>query len=344
MKTALIIPAYKPGQEMLALLRQFQGNEDFVPLVVDDGSGAEFEPIFQAIPQGTVLLRHGENRGKGRAMKTAMEYVLAHMPQCEYALTADADGQHRYDDILRVNDAVKAHPKALVLGSRRFDGDVPFRSRAGNAITRGVFALASGHKVYDTQTGLRAFGREAMERFIQVDGERYEYEINQLLDAAQSGMEIFEETIQTVYLDENKSSHFNVFRDSFKIYACILKFVSSSLLAFLIDFVLVLLLKSWTHNLLLSVVVARVISAAFNFTFNRQVVFKSQETVGRSLAKYALLACAVLVSNYLLLHLLNEVIGMPLAVAKILVEIVLFFFNYIIQGRFVYHKGKRSAA
>ena len=80
MKTALIIPAYKPDKEMLELLERFRGNEDFCPVVVDDGSGEAFEPIFAAVPDFAVLLRHEVNRGKGAALKTAITYVLEKMP------------------------------------------------------------------------------------------------------------------------------------------------------------------------------------------------------------------------------------------------------------------------
>ena len=207
MKTALIIPAYKPGAEMLGLLEQFRGDSSFRPVVVDDGSGAEFQSIFDAVPDFAVLLRHDVNRGKGAALKTAIQYILESMPDCEFALTADADGQHRHADILRIRDAAQAHPEALIIGGRRFDGDVPLRSRFGNAVTRQVFAIASGKKVYDTQTGLRAFGRDAMRRFLTVPGDRYEYEINMLLQAAQDDMEFVELPIETVYLNDNESSH-----------------------------------------------------------------------------------------------------------------------------------------
>ena len=222
--------------------------------------------------------------------------MLESLPQCDLAVTADADGQHRYEDILRVCAAAGAAPGALVLGSRKFEGDVPLRSRLGNGITRHVFSIASGVKVYDTQTGLRAFGREGMERFVTVPGERYEYEINMLLTAAQGGMPILEEWIETVYLDDNASSHFNPFKDSLKIYLCILKFCASSLLAFVVDYVLALILKaltaSWPAALSLnfSVIVARLVSGTVNFTVNRHVVFKGNESLGKAIAKYVALA------------------------------------------------------
>ena len=341
MKTALIIPAYKPSKDLLGLLARFAGNPDFVPVVVDDGSGAEFEPIFQALPEGTTLLRHPQNRGKGAALKTAFTHALENLPGCALAVTADADGQHRYEDILRVCDTAAKHPGALVLGSRKFEGDVPLRSRFGNGVTRQVFAIASGTKVYDTQTGLRAFDREAMRAFVDIPGDRYEYEINMLLTAAQSGTPILEEWIETAYLDDNASSHFNPLRDSLKIYLCIFKFCASSLLGFAIDYVLALILKAltagWALSMPFSVVVARLVSASVNFIVNRRVVFKGNESLGKAILKYAALAVCILVLNLAMMYALTA-LGLPFALAKILVEVALFCLNFVVQGRFVFRK------
>ena len=89
MKTALIIPAYKPDEKLLGLLARFAGNDAFAPVVVDDGSGADCRAIFDALPAGVTLLRHPQNRGKGAALKTAFAHVLAHMPECDQAVTAE---------------------------------------------------------------------------------------------------------------------------------------------------------------------------------------------------------------------------------------------------------------
>jgi len=343
MKTALIIPAYKPAKELLALIAQFESNPDFVPVVVDDGSGAEFEPIFAALPKSVKFLRHPQNRGKGAALKTAFDYVLKNLPDCRLAVTADADGQHRYEDILRVCATAEANPGALVLGSRKFEGDVPLRSRFGNGVTRHVFSIASGVKVYDTQTGLRAFGRDGMERFLNVPGDRYEYEINMLLTAAQGGMPILEEWIETVYLNDNASSHFNPFKDSLKIYLCILKFCASSLLAFVVDYVLALILKGLTSawpapvSLNFSVIVARLVSGTVNFTVNRHMVFKGNEKLGKAVVKYVALAAVILGLNLALMHLLTGW-GVSFALAKIIVELTLFILNFVVQGKFVFRK------
>ena len=100
--TALIIPAYKPCRQMLELVGKVVESSEFQPIVVDDGSGEEFSPIFEGLPEGVVLLRHPQNRGKGAALKTALEYILQNLPECDLAVTADADGQHSFEDIVRV--------------------------------------------------------------------------------------------------------------------------------------------------------------------------------------------------------------------------------------------------
>lgn len=348
MKIALIVPAYKPTEDMIPMLEHFSRETDFVPVVVNDGSGEAFEKVFASVPEGTVLLRHEVNRGKGAALKTAMSYILEKLPKCDLAVTADADGQHRYEDIVNVARIAGERHGTLVLGSRAFDGDIPLRSRLGNMITRQVFAAASGTPVRDTQTGLRAFDREAMRKFVDIPGERYEYEINMLLYAAQNDIPIIEETIETVYINDNSSSHFNPFRDSLKIYMCIFKYIASSLVGFGVDFFGLLLFKWITaglgaeRSLLVSVVLARVISAAVNFAINKTVVFHSKGDWKRELGKYAVLAVCILIVNYYLLRLLTITLQWPLIPAKLLVEVVLFCVNFLVQGRIVYRRKKKA--
>ncbi|NLD58185.1 MAG: glycosyltransferase [Clostridiales bacterium] len=344
--TAVIVPAYKPSEELLQLAEQFRGYRDFQLIIVDDGSGPEYRAVFDALPAPAIVLRHEANRGKGAAIKTAMRYALDNLPNCGIALTADADGQHAFLDIIRVNEVARANPDALTLGCRAFRGDVPLRSRLGNALTRQVFAIVGGRYVSDTQTGLRAFGRETMRRFLEIPGERYEYEINMLLAAAREGMPIREVEIETIYLRNNESSHFHPVRDSIRIYARILLFACSSLLSFGVDMAAVLLFNALLlrhfpaeEALLGSVVAARLLSAAVNFTINRQVVFRGNERLQSAAVKYALLAACILAVNYAMLRLLTLRLGWPLGVSKLLVEATLFALSFVAQGRFVYRRA-----
>jgi len=343
--TALVIPAYKPSEELALLAEHFADCEDFQLVVVDDGSGEAYRAVFDALPACAVVLRHEVNRGKGAALKTAMRYVLEHLPECEILLTADADGQHAFEDIRRVNREALEHPDALTLGCRTFRGNAPLRSRLGNGMTRSVFAVVSGRKISDTQTGLRAFGCGAARRFLEIRGDRYEYEINMLLAAAREGMPIREVEIETIYLEGNTSSHFRPFRDSMRVYGCILLFACSSLLAFGMDFALVLALNALFSRTLpprqalaLSVVLARICSAALNFLINRSAVFQGNAPFWLSAAKYALLAAVILCLNYAFLDLLTIQLSWPLAPSKLLVEAGLFALSFTVQGRYVYRR------
>ena len=334
----VLIPAYKPDEKLIALTQRLLA-EDLSVVVVDDGSGEEFADIFAKLDKKVYHIGYPVNKGKGAALKTGIKYIYEELPECERLVTADADGQHTCEDIKKVLAVSQKNPGALVLGSREFSGEVPFKSKAGNTITRWVFSAASGVKVRDTQTGLRCFDRACMQRFALIEGERYEYEINMLLSAAREQIPIIEETIATIYIDDNASSHFNPFKDSFKIYMCIFKFAASSFLAFIIDYVLFLLFHLFMSEVVANVA-SRLISAAINFKVNKDVVFKGNEDTGKALIKYALLAAVVLLLDTLILKLFTQVIGIPHYLAKIIAEIIMFFFNFPIQGKYVYRKSK----
>ncbi len=337
----VVIPAYEPDEKLLHVVDDLRRDTAYAIVVVDDGSSAAAQPVFAALPEDVTLLRHAENRGKGRALKTAYEYIAAHFPQTEGVVTVDADGQHLPADVARVSEEWAAHPEALVLGSRRFTGDVPWRSRTGNAITRAVFRLSTGVAVFDTQTGLRAFAVSRIPMMLEMRGERYEYEINVLLYATRQRISIREVTIETVYIADNASSHFHPLRDSWRIYKMILLFVASSLLSALVDYVLVLAFSAvfamQAQGLLLSVVLARVISSFLNYMLNRKFVFGDRSR--RSVLRYYLVAAGILLANYGLLSALSAVL--PLALAKLLVELALYPLSFYLQRKFVFARGER---
>lgn len=337
----VVIPAYEPDEKLLHVVDDLRRDTAYAIVVVDDGSSAAAQPVFAALPEDVALLRHAENRGKGRALKTAYEYIAAHFPQTEGVVTVDADGQHLPADVARVSEEWAAHPETLVLGSRRFTGDVPWRSRTGNAITRAVFRLSTGVAVFDTQTGLRAFAVSRIPMMLEMRGERYEYEINVLLYATRQRIPIREVTIETVYITDNASSHFHPLRDSWRIYKMILLFVASSLLSALVDYVLVLAFSAvfamQAQGLLLSVVLARVISSFLNYMLNRKFVFGDRSR--RSVLRYYLVAAGILLANYGLLSALSAVL--PLALAKLLVELALYPLSFYLQRKFVFARGER---
>lgn len=334
----VLIPAYEPDQRLIELIRNLRTVTRAPIVVVDDGSGERFRSIFDAVKEaGCTLLTHVVNRGKGRALKTGFQYILDNLPAAA-VVCADSDGQHSPKDIVAVAAASESAGNGMVLGRRLFTGKVPLRSRFGNRLTSKVYGAATGIGIGDTQTGLRGYPRSMLDWLCQVPGERFEYEMNLLLEAPASGYGITELPIDTIYLNDNESSHFRPVADSLKIYLPILKFSASSIVSGVLDFLLLLALQSLTGNLLLSVMAARASSSAANYAMNRHFVFsrQNQGTVHKSMTRYFALVLLVLGLNYGSLSLLHTLLGVPLIPAKLLTECLLFLFSFWVQRRFVY--------
>ncbi len=332
----VLIPAYQPTHRLVDLLAGLAERAPWLNVVVvDDGSGPDYAEVFAAAAAlGADVIGYRSNLGKGSALKYGFAHVIDHYPG-ENVVCADSDGQHQLVDILRVAAAITED--TMVLGVRAFSGSVPVRSRLGNRITQGLFGLVTGTPVSDTQTGLRGYPASLLRWLLTVPGTRFEYELNLLLQAKPSGHRIAEVPIATIYLEGNASSHFRPLVDSARIYLPLLRYAGSSLGAFVIDFIALLLFQSLTGNLLAAVIGARGLSSAFNFVTNRHVVFAEAkgQPLGRAVTRYYLLVAVMLAANYGLLTALTQ-LGVGLALAKLATELALFFAGYRLQREFVF--------
>ena len=358
-----LIPAFEPDEKLITLIGELS-KKGFEIVVVDDGSGEAYKDIFEKAEDNAVVLTHEINKGKGAALKTGMSYIYKYMAYSESSrtqdgktgksgkdavvVTVDADGQHSPEDALRIAEIAGARKDALVLGSREFKGDVPARSMMGNTITRHVYNIATGVDVRDTQTGLRAFSRKMIPELLAIDGDRYEYEINMLLELAGKGTPIIEEDIETIYIEGNNSSHFNAVKDSFRIYKEIVKFSASSFIGFIVDYLMFALLTFLTgtaglaNGLVISNIGARLVSSIVNYSINRKLVFKSKAKVGASAIQYFLLAGIILIGNTIVLSALTGTLGINSMVAKIITEMIFFFISWTVQKYVIFYKGDRD--
>lgn len=352
----VIIPAYEPDEKLLILLNHLKEAGIRNMIVVDDGSGSDYQTLFARAEatEGCTVLHHAVNLGKGRALKTAFNACLLRFPTQCGCVTADSDGQHTPQDILACMKKLWENPEALVLGCRNFDAaDVPMRSSFGNKCTRKVFRYLVGLSVSDTQTGLRAIPASFMKSLMYVRGERFEYETNMLIETKNMSVPILEVPVETIYLEENKTSHFNPIKDSVRIYMIFGKFLFSSLSSSVLDLALFgLFCKAlraasgiWTGlpYIVGATILARIISAIYNFLLNYKVVFQSSANLAASAAKYfALAVCQMLCSAFLVNELFGLLGGYEVAV-KIPVDVLLFFLSFVIQREFVYRKKERPA-
>ena len=342
-KQLIIIPAYQPLESLVPLTKEIFEHFENV-LVVDDGGREEYAHIFNALKDmGAIVVTHAINQGKGRALKSAINYCLLN-PEIARAgvITVDADGQHRPADIVKVAECMEAHPDDVVLGCRAFDVDnVPWKSRMGNGISRKVYKWACGIDVSDTQTGLRGLPYSFLETAARCDGEKYEYETNMLLDIKSNKVGIQEVTIQTVYENNNESSHFNPVRDSIRIYSIILKYSFSSLFSALIDYIVFIIAGACGAPIMAATYIARACSCLINFTLNKNVVFKGQGNVVKQLVKYLILVViSGTLSGFAVSRLAALLPMIAPVIIKVPVEIILYVFNYAVQRAFIFNDDK----
>ena len=337
-----LIPSYEPDDALLKVVNELIAN-NFTVVVVNDGSNPSYDEIFNQLQKAVHYLSYEVNQGKGFALKHGFAYIKDHFDVNSIVVTLDSDGQHKVTDAIKICDVCE-EIGGIVLGSRYFGKGTPRKSRFGNFMARMSFLISTHHKLYDTQTGLRAFDYSLLERLIGIKGNRYEYEMNVLLDAVRNKIPLEEERVETIYIDNNAKTHYNAFRDTIRIFKEVLKFSISSLIGFLVDytaFTLLTLIKcDWAYWLIACNIIARIISASVNFTINYKLVFRSEDKVWKAVIRYALLAAFILGCNTLLLWLLVDKAGMNKYLAKVLVEITMFITSWLIQRLFVFRKKK----
>ena len=350
--TYIVIPALRPDERLVELVAGLgdAGCGDGI-VVVDDGSGSGYEETFAACEAvGATVLRHAENLGKGRALKTAFNHVLVTDPEAVGCVTADCDGQHAVRDIMTVRSALRKSPSSLVMGVRDFScADVPTKSRIGNAVTRRTFALLCGVSVSDTQTGLRGMPAQLMRECLSMPGERFELEMD-MLASCRGRRDVVEIPIETLYdSKECPATHFRPVEDSFRIAGVItrvfVRYALSSLASSIIDLTMFALLSSVLSGIpgipwiVLSTVIARCVSATFNFTVNWRKVFKTGTDVRRMAIRYAALAVTLMAMSAFVAQVLIPLLPIPPVVTKACVDVGLFAASYAIQGRLVFRES-----
>lgn len=354
-KTVVLIPALNPNTELIDYVKNLIDSDSSIEvIVINDGSREEYIDIFKKIDKNKrcVVLTHAVNLGKGRALKNGFNYFLNNYSKNEVngIITADSDGQHAINDILKIAEELNnAKRETLVLGTRNFNLEhVPFKSRNGNKITTAVFKLLYGKKINDTQTGLRGLTYDFVKECITLDGERFEYEINMLIEAVKTKIYIIEPTIETIYFDNNSETHFRPVMDSFKIYSVMFKkffrFAFSSLGSAILDITLFTLffylfdfICGDSISLLLATICARIISSLFNYILNKNLVFKADK--GKcTLIKYYVLCVIQTFLSWVLVnggYLLIDKFIHP-SVIKLVVDSLLFLISFQIQQKWVF--------
>ena len=357
-KISVVLPSLDPDEKLIAVVDGLleYGFTDII--LVNDGSRQEnlhyFTDLAARHPE-IHLLHHEVNKGKGAALKNAFRWFLANRPEGYGVVTVDGDNQHHPADTRACCEHM-LKTGHTVLGCRDFNqADVPARSSFGNKTTSMIFKIFVGMTISDTQTGLRAIPRGVLEELVEVYGDRFEYETNMLLAFKTKGIVFDEVKIRTVYIEENKSSHFRVIHDSWRIYKLILahffRYTLSSLASAVVDtgaysLLSALLPLSGFALTAAAGVTARVISSLLNFFMNQRLVFKTNVDTKKAMLRYYMLALPQMAAQVLLTQGVYALFGIPdsanllRTVIYAVVMTVLYFMSYMIQQRWVFAPQK----
>jgi glycosyltransferase involved in cell wall biosynthesis len=210
MKTAAIIPAYMEQDTIGEVVRRTKAYVDYV-VVVDDGS---IDDTSLNSKDADLVIRHPVNMNKGFAMITGIEAAIRE--GADSIVTIDADDQHDPSDIPRFLEALR--DSDIVFGSRKLNRNMPFILRFGNWFLSTTTYLLHGIKVSDTQSGYRAFTKDAY-RKIRWKSKDYRVETEMIINAAKNNLRYKELFISTKYLNAHKGT---TVVDGVKIFASLI--------------------------------------------------------------------------------------------------------------------------
>ena len=345
---AVLIPALNPNNKLVDLVKELNQIGLVNVVVIDDGSENSSQAVFDEVQTyGAKVYHHKRNRGKGTALKTGVECIKKNQPHIIGVVTADADGQHAPDDILKIAKALVAG-NTIVLGTRDLSRpDVPLSSKIGNLFSAIYYKLKTGRLIKDTQTGLRGIPARYFDFALNVEGDRYEYEMRFLEQMSEKNIVYRTVDIETIY-EKDRVTHFRVVSDSYTIYKTFFKNIASSLLSAVVDITSFMFLVYVGNSIFSATAIARVISGIFNFSLNKIWVFEkkdSHNTINESLKYLALFIMQMFFSG-LLTDALSNVLNFDnsLLVSKILVDCFLFVTNFIVQRFWIFpsHKSRYS--
>lgn len=213
-----VIPTYQNAKTLLKVVADVHRVVDTV-IVVDDGSNDGTAALLDKATgseRPEKVLTHPKNCGKGAALKTGLTY--ARQQGFRYAVTVDADGQHRADDIPALLKAVEEEPDALAIGSRGLQHEnMPAKSTFANRFSNFWFALQTLQRLPDTQSGLRVYPLRHLHGLRWMSA-RYEAELTLLVFSAWAGVKLLPVPVSVYYPPrDQRVTHFRPGRDFTRI-------------------------------------------------------------------------------------------------------------------------------
>jgi glycosyltransferase involved in cell wall biosynthesis len=202
----VVIPTYNNEKTLAAVIDSVLQYVDDV-VVINDGSTDNTNEVLFKYKEKVKIISYATNRGKGFALKCGFDYAAER--EFQYVLTIDSDGQHYAEDIPMFMEAAEKNPNALIIGNRNLTHEnMPKKNSFANKFSNFWFALQTGKRLPDTQTGFRLYPLEKM-RWLRPLTSRYEAELELLVRCAWRGIKLVSLPVKVYYAPEGERvSHF----------------------------------------------------------------------------------------------------------------------------------------
>lgn len=347
----ILIPAYRPDNSLLRLVRELDSMNLRRVVIVDDGSGAEFARFFDSLSNeyGCRVVHHSVNLGKGRAIKTGFNYILCHYPDAIGCVTTDCNGSFVPQDIKKIFDSLLENPGELIMGKRVLEGSQDYVGKAvtGYKVLQLSFKYLVGVEIHDPQCVLRGIPISYMKKLMTVWGEGYEYDTKMITSCKKFGVSLREIQLQTRYEKRRNVYKYRTIKDNIPIYLTFASYIFTSIIATIVDLFLFQTLKGLFNNIKvlddtgmyipIATGLARTVSAFVNYRLNLRLVFRSKKNSIKTLRKWITLVivqAALSAAGVTIIHTLlpwsEEVL------IKVPVDFILFFLSYYVAKEKVY--------
>ena len=206
MKVVILMAAYNEeklvGNAILKIPRNITGVDKVEVLVVNDGSTDK--TIEMALNAGAdKIVSHKTNQGVGAAFMTGIRNAIS--MGADIVVTVDGDGEANVDEIPDLINPIITNQFDVVVGTRFLKNIPKNYSRVnlfGNRIFTKLVSFVAGHKFSDTQSGYRAYSRDAITDISVINNFTYTQEV--LLDLHFKGYKIGNVPISFTYRDDSK--------------------------------------------------------------------------------------------------------------------------------------------
>lgn len=341
MNYAYIIPIYFENRNTTALCAKLceLGAENIV--IVNDGCSPNSEYLNELTSIGCHIVNlNGADNGKGASIKAGLKFAHDRLYNIKGFITADADGQHKAEDIMKISRALELRPDSLILGRRNLKkSKAPLSVKFGHKLSSLYFKIITGVSCKGAQTGLRGIPLSLYQTALDTNGDRFDYEMNFLTRCADMKVPFYNVNITAVYPDEQKSNY-RLFKDTYLIYKTPLRFATASISCTLVDLILFtvfayLLPSSFVWNVAFATLLARIVSGGLNFVINRRVIFKNDGNTKKQAARFIILFFCIMCSSTVIVSLLSF-IPIPVTLTKAIVDLLLWTINYTVQRQWVF--------